>query len=244
MSYTPGAQDISVTNFAYKFPVSASLADATANPSTTIIGAALEGFNGITWDRIRTSVSGTITQLTGVLNVMPVSQYLTTRATLVDQQSTNFMGNSRGDLSTVDAELIAGEDATVGCIFTAPLATASATGTSTPYASVAKVGTVGISVSAAAGRVYRLRGINSHTANEYFLLLCDKASAPVNNDLPIDVMRLAPTLATSLQSTDVPLEYGTMGKKCVLGVAYAISTTSEKVTLPSSSDVMVFGDFK
>ena len=61
---------VSLTSAAYKvplaasnivvdteFPAAAALADATANPTTTVVGAMMEGFNGTTWDRIRVDSS-------------------------------------------------------------------------------------------------------------------------------------------------------------------------------------------
>lgn len=36
-----------------ELPAAAALADATANPTTPIVGAALQGYNGATWDRLR-----------------------------------------------------------------------------------------------------------------------------------------------------------------------------------------------
>jgi hypothetical protein len=36
-----------------ELPAAAALADATANPTTPLVGAALETFNGATWDRLR-----------------------------------------------------------------------------------------------------------------------------------------------------------------------------------------------
>jgi hypothetical protein len=38
-----------------ELPAAAALADATANPTTSQIGAALEGYNGTTWDRVRSA---------------------------------------------------------------------------------------------------------------------------------------------------------------------------------------------
>ncbi|HEX4921320.1 MAG TPA: hypothetical protein VFV92_11340, partial [Candidatus Bathyarchaeia archaeon] len=37
-----------------ELPAAAALADATANPTTPVSGALLEGYNGSTWDRLRT----------------------------------------------------------------------------------------------------------------------------------------------------------------------------------------------
>jgi hypothetical protein len=41
-----------------ELPASAALADNTANPTTTLIGAMLHGFDGTTWDRIYTVADG------------------------------------------------------------------------------------------------------------------------------------------------------------------------------------------
>jgi hypothetical protein len=37
-----------------ELPAAAALADAASNPTTPLVGAALLGFNGTTWDRLRT----------------------------------------------------------------------------------------------------------------------------------------------------------------------------------------------
>jgi hypothetical protein len=42
----------------YELPYPAALADATANPSLSGIGGYLMGFNGTTWDRVRTANTG------------------------------------------------------------------------------------------------------------------------------------------------------------------------------------------
>lgn len=41
-----------------ELPATAALADATANPTTTSVGSFLLGFNGTTWDRVRTANTG------------------------------------------------------------------------------------------------------------------------------------------------------------------------------------------
>lgn len=41
-------------------PAAAALADATANPTTTLVGAANEVYNGTTWDRQRGNTEGTL----------------------------------------------------------------------------------------------------------------------------------------------------------------------------------------
>jgi hypothetical protein len=41
-----------------KFPTTAALADATANPTISRVGSFLHGYNGTTWDRVRTANTG------------------------------------------------------------------------------------------------------------------------------------------------------------------------------------------
>jgi hypothetical protein len=55
--------DVSITNESIsvtadtEFPPAVPLSDSTANPTTTHVGSCLEGFNGTTWDRIRTDTA-------------------------------------------------------------------------------------------------------------------------------------------------------------------------------------------
>ena len=45
-----------------EFPTAAALADTTTNPTTTLVGANLEVFNGTTWDRVKSAgVTGSVT---------------------------------------------------------------------------------------------------------------------------------------------------------------------------------------
>jgi len=47
------ASETSLSGFSGKFPTAAALGDTLANPTTTIIGAALLGFDGTNWGRLR-----------------------------------------------------------------------------------------------------------------------------------------------------------------------------------------------
>lgn len=230
------------------FPAGAAPADGESYGTLSKIRALLmlKTTGAATLDIARASLTGVISSVTGVLSTLPIVRYVATRVTLTDGQATEMQGNARGDLAIAEQFSPAYEDNVVGCAFTRPLASSSATGTWTPYASAAKVGTAGISVSAAAGNIRKFYGLNSHATNEYYLLIVDKASAPVANDLPIWATRLPPLIAGSLSpNTDgASLDFGEGGLKVVNGVAYAISTTMEKVTLPGSSDCMVFGLYK
>jgi hypothetical protein len=52
------ASETTLSGFSGKFPSAASLADNLSNPSTTIIGSALLGFDGTYWRRIRADTNG------------------------------------------------------------------------------------------------------------------------------------------------------------------------------------------
>lgn len=108
----------------------------------------------------------------------------------------------------------------------------------TPYSSgTTLIGTVGISVKILPGRIRAAGGANTHATNNYYLVLVDKASAPVANDAAVWAIPLASLAAFGLsaQKFDFP-----GGLKFAVGLAYAISTTPQKVTLPASSDCVVF----
>jgi len=45
-------------NIDVKLPDAAALSDSLANPTTTIVGSALLGFDGSVWERLRTDGSG------------------------------------------------------------------------------------------------------------------------------------------------------------------------------------------
>jgi len=108
----------------------------------------------------------------------------------------------------------------------------------TPYSSgTTLIGTVGISVKTLSGRIRAAGGVNTHATNNYFLVLVDKASAPVANDAAVWAIPLASVASFGLsgQKFDFP-----GGLKFTTGLAYAISTTPHKVTLPATLDCVVF----
>lgn len=65
------ASDQSTIAVHTELAAAAVLADATPNPTTSIVGAALEGFNGSTWDRLKTDTAlagnGPNDAVTGIL---------------------------------------------------------------------------------------------------------------------------------------------------------------------------------
>lgn len=149
-----------------EMPAAASLADATANPSTPLLGAANLVYNGTTWDRLRgTTTNGAYTDLRALAG------------TTVDTNSGNkSAGTQRVVLATDQPALTTPMPATLQ---------AATSGGATPYQLVAAAGTNATSVKASAGTVYGVQVSNVNAAVRY-LKLYDKSSAPtVGTDTPV-----------------------------------------------------------
>lgn len=90
-------------------------------------------------------------------------------------------------------------------------------------------GTAGVSVSAKKGRLYHLRVNNKAAATKYFVQIFDKATAPVNTNVPIWEGQVA-------ANTDVVFDFGLFGLAVTNGIGIAISTTSGVLTLAAAAD--------
>jgi hypothetical protein len=92
-----------------ELPTAAALADAYANPTTPTVGSANLGFNGTTWERLRSGISSVFTTVTGVLNSIPMGQFLTTPPTLSNGNFAPLQVDANGRLlSNSDLIRIAG----------------------------------------------------------------------------------------------------------------------------------------
>lgn len=95
--------DTSTASIDGKLPAAAAPADGASNAeNATSIRARIVAFNGATWDRIRTGLTGTLTSATGVLNNLGLIKYNATRPVLLDTNLTELQGNSRGDLAVAE----------------------------------------------------------------------------------------------------------------------------------------------
>ena len=93
-------------------------------------------------------------------------------------------------------------------------------------------GTAGIVIGTAgkAGRLYRLT-VQNGSATAYYVQVFNKATAPVNTDVPIFVRRLAVS-----SELDVDLS-AVGGLVCPLGIGIAISSTPGVLTLAVATDI-------
>lgn len=90
-------------------------------------------------------------------------------------------------------------------------------------------GTAAVVVSAKAGRLYKLRVLNTSAATKYFAQIHDKATAAVNTNVPVWEGQVA-------GSTDVEFDFGTAGLFLANGCSVALSTTAGVLTLAGATD--------
>jgi hypothetical protein len=91
-------------------------------------------------------------------------------------------------------------------------------------------GTAGIVVSAKPGRPYRVL-VQNGAATAYYVQLFDKATAPVNADVPIWSKRMAASSECEIDLTNIN------GLQCALGIGLAISSTAGALTLAIATDI-------
>lgn len=101
------------------------------------------------------------------------------------------------------------------------------------YTSAAAEGTVGISVKGSGGRLYGAT-VEVTSATQYWFMVFDKATAPVNTDVPIYRKRL-----TANGSVDLPSWISDRGLGCKNGIGIALSSTSGTLTLAVAADMLV-----
>lgn len=231
-----------------KFPSAATPADGEAIGSLSKIRSLLTlvraGSTTLT-DLAKGGVTGAITAANlaiGYLNVLPVGKFNATKYSLLDGQGSEIQITARGALLVVQDEIAKFQDDTVEIAATLPKAVAVATHAWTGYqSSTTKIGTAGINIKTSAGRLRRIGGQNSHATNQYWLVVVDKASAPIANDAVVASIFLPPT--TSRVDNGNFLDFGDCAKYLGTGVSFAISTTPEKVTLAGTSDCHVWADY-
>jgi len=93
-------------------------------------------------------------------------------------------------------------------------------------------GTAGLVVSAKLGRLYKCSVVNS-AATRYFVQFHDKATAPVNADVPIWEVSI-------LASSGVVEDWGLNGLYFANGISIAISSTKGALTLAVATDCTAY----
>ena len=103
--------------------------------------------------------------------------------------------------------------------------------------SAAAFGTAGVVLKSSKGRLYRLDAVNISGATPYYLMVFDKATAPINGDTPIWRRRLPTGGEASLMLEDY-------GLACANGIAIAISSADATLTLAASNDAHYAAHYK
>ncbi len=196
------------------------------------------------FDRLRSGITDFVSyqleDAIGNLRSIPIAQYLATRPVMQSGYFTTEQVNQRGDRSVQEQYLPDYEDNANDVAWVQTRALPVNTGAWTNYNSgTTKVGTAGISIKTTAGCVRRIAACNTHASTEYWLLLVNKASAPVANDAAISSIPLADVATGNFGMSGNNRDFGARGLYLSAGVAVAISTTPEKVTLPGSSDCVI-----
>ena len=86
-------------------------------------------------------------------------------------------------------------------------------------------------LKASAGAVFKVYCYNKNAATRFFQIH-DKATAPINTDIPIESVPIAANTALILDSTF----WGATGRVCSAGVAWAFSSTEATLTLATAAD--------
>lgn len=91
-----------------ELPAAGALADATANPTTSVIGAMLECYNGTTWDRLRgDTTNGLDVDVTRVSGTVTIAGAVTNAGTFAVQES----GSALTALQLIDDTVVADDAA-------------------------------------------------------------------------------------------------------------------------------------
>lgn len=100
-------------------------------------------------------------------------------------------------------------------------------------------GTSGVNVSAKQGRLYKIKFVNKNATTAYYAQIFDKATAPVNTDVPIWEIGL-PAKAATTQTGDCEEDFGLFGLYVAAGLGIAISTTQGVLTLAAATDATAY----
>ena len=100
------------------------------------------------------------------------------------------------------------------------------------YSSSAAEGTAGRVIKASEGKFYRAR-VEGLSATQYWFMVFDKTTAPVNGDTPIYRHRL------NANSGENVILFEDAGLYCALGIGVAISSTSGTLTLAVANDMLL-----
>lgn len=219
-----------------ELPPAANPADAEANDiATTNIRSRSFGFNGATWDRLRSSLSAVTSTITGYLASIPFAKYNAARTIRADGQVGPHEANARGDIAVQEQYLPDFEDNANDVAWVQQRALAVSTGAWANYSSGGTlVGTAGLNIKNAPGRLRGIGGVNYSGATKVYLLVVNKASAPVANDLAVASIPL--DTSGNFAGSGNSIDFGAHGIYLSTGISVCLSILPQKVDLTGIAD--------
>jgi hypothetical protein len=169
-----------------ELPAAAALADATANPTVPTVGSGNLTFNGTTWDRARSGVTSPTATLTGMQNILPMGEYLSTEPTLTTGQVDVLQLNTKGHLKNAEQWAPTAEDNTSYTYYTTlrPIATAADPNSHANIMTLVNSAALETShiLKAAPGRLYKARVELDSTATSgvYYIQALNSATLPAD----------------------------------------------------------------
>lgn len=225
------ALDTTLSTLSGKFTSAASLADATSNPSVTSLGVYNLVFNGTTWDRARSGLSGVQTSLTGIPNVLSMGRYNSSAPTLSDGNVVNLQLDVNGNLKTLEQYAAVAEDNSNGVFAVAIKPIAGSTYAPSLFKDLGSNATANVKNSA--GNVLSVLCQNLNAAIRY-LQLHNTATTPSASAVPV-ISIPVPASSTTVIGTDF---FNSSGINFSNGIAFAFSTTSGTYTAGTAADQM------
>ncbi len=211
-----------------KLPAVAVGADAVANPTLSKIFTFLMGFNGTSWDRLRTAVVSITSTLTGFLNTIPYTIYHASPSTRAEGQGGPQESDINGNTRTVEQYIPKYEDNVnqVAGVLEKPVA--SATYAPSFYSYWAGAITKKF-IKSSAGNVYSLT-FKSTSSSLRYLQLHNKASDPAAAEAPLFSFPVPAGTPTQPAILTLDKDFFAPSGYFSLGIGWAVSTTEATFT--------------
>lgn len=194
-----------------KLPAAAASGDTEDNATTTTtVRSRIFGFNGTSWDRIRTGITALVSTFVGFVNAIPYAKYNATPATRTDGNGGTFEADVKGNLRITEQAPPAYENVADAAAQVHAKPATSAAFNAIPFDNAAKAA-AGI-IKAAPGNLYRLYVAHDNAAATTFAVL-NKATTPITGDTAIFYFKCPPGVTTCIEFT--------FGKRFSTGIAWA-----------------------
>lgn len=214
------------------FPAAAApTATANANSSVSKVLGLLAGWNGATWDAVKTGAVTVQTVVTGLLNTVPLGVYNTSAPSPSNGNAVPLQSDSAGNLKGAEQFAPAAEDNTNGVFATMTKPLASATYVASLDVNFGAAANAKKSIKGTAGNLFSIYGHNTNAAIRY-VQIHNLAAAPAGGETPL-LSFLCP--ATGVVYIDRAL-LSDAGIRCGTGIAIAFSTTEATYTAATAGE--------